>query len=94
VADRHNLDDAFEEFLRTIQQDGLHPLTIRNLRIRGMFVNSTGNVRVADITPATVDASLGSRRVPAMGARITSRPRDQGDLKQASASRICYFGGA
>jgi integrase len=65
VAESPRLDDAFAQFCAWLEKGcELRDLSRKNLRLRvNVFVNSVANMRVADVTPETIDAYLGKRAV-------------------------------
>lgn len=73
VAESPRLDDAFKQFSEWLAQSKLRDLTRANLRRRvNVFVNSVPNMRVADITPDTIEGFLAKRDVAA-----TSKDNDR-----------------
>jgi integrase len=64
VAESPRLDDAFTQFSAWLEKSELRKLSQRNLRGRvNVFVNSVPNMRVADVTPETIDTYLSKRAV-------------------------------
>jgi integrase len=64
VKESPRLDDAFAQFSAWLPISGLRDRSCSNLRTRtNMFVNSLSNLRVADVTPDTLDAYLSKRAV-------------------------------
>jgi len=65
VAESPRLDDAFRDFCAWLDGGAeLRELSRANLRRRvNVFVNSTGNARVCDVTPDTIEAFLAKRTV-------------------------------
>ena len=64
VAESPRLDDAFAQFSAWLDNSELRELSRKNLRQRiNIFINSVPNMRVADVTPDTIDAYLSKRAV-------------------------------
>ena len=64
VAESPRLDDAFTQFSAWLDNCPLRDLSRKNLRRRvNVFINSLPNMRVADVTPDTIDAFLSKREV-------------------------------
>jgi integrase len=65
VAESPRLDDAFKAFCAWLDNGcELRDLSRKNLRRRvNVFVNSVANMRVADVTPETIDGYLSKRAV-------------------------------
>jgi integrase len=65
VAESPQLDDAFKAFCAWLENGcELRDLSRKNLRLRvNVFVNSIPNMRVADVTPETIDTYLSKRAV-------------------------------
>jgi integrase len=63
VAESPRLDDAFAQFSAWLENGcELRDLSRKNLRRRvNVFVNSVANMRVADVTPETIDGYLAKR---------------------------------
>lgn len=62
------LDAAVDQYLAWLAASPLRDATKRHWRIRmTLFKNTTRNLRVADVTPETIDAFLASRKVSASG---------------------------
>lgn len=67
-AESPRLDDAVDQYLAWLAASPLRDATKRHWRIRmTLFKNTTRNLRVADVTPETIDAFLASRKVSASG---------------------------
>jgi integrase len=64
VAESPRLDDALKAFETWLETATLRERSKSNLRTRvNVFANSTGNLRVSDITPETIDTFLDGRSV-------------------------------
>ena len=62
VSESPKLDDAFKDFSKWLDGSELRDLSRRNLKRRvEVFINSTPNMRVADVRPDTIDAFLAKR---------------------------------
>lgn len=67
-AESPRLDAAVDQYLAWLSASPLRDATKRHWRIRmTLFKNTTRNLRVADVTPETIDAFLASRKVSASG---------------------------
>lgn len=67
-AESPRLDDAVDQYLAWLAASPLRDATKRHWRIRiTLFKNTTRNLRVADVTPETIDGFLASRKVSASG---------------------------
>lgn len=62
------LDDAVDQYLAWLAASPLRDATKRHWKTRmTLFKNTTRNLRVADVTPETIDGFLASRKVSASG---------------------------
>jgi integrase len=62
VSESAKLDDAYKQFCTWLETCELRDLSRKNLRRRvNVFVNSLPNMRVADVTPETIDGYLAKR---------------------------------